>query len=385
MNFNSTSTAMLAAWFMRRTAPRGVRRVAQFDAALASDIGSVREENQDRVAIVRGRDHQGQPFILAMLADGMGGMKAGAECAALTLGAFIDSLVTDARISKDAPGEWLIRGAHRANKAVHSKFAGEGGSTLVAALLMEGVAPHWLSVGDSRAYQAGLGHLRQLSLDDTLEGQLGKASAGRSRDLLQFIGIGDALEPHIGAMSSDSATILLTSDGVHFINADLLAKVIYHAPNLGYCANRLTDLAKMLGGPDNASVVAVSFNALKVNVETHISGVYEVWDPFGELQVMFASYSHSETSSQQSRQVVDPLVEPNLMPVKRVEGKPVVISRRKSISVDGQAVAANKSAPKKTKTVRRRRNVSSDSDSVSKSEEATKDLQLFIEFPNKKS
>ena len=389
MNFSTTTpAAMLSAWFMRRTALRGVRRVAQFDGALASDIGSVREENQDRVALVRGRDRLGQPFILAVLADGMGGMKSGSECAALTLGTFIDSVMTDAQLSMDASDEWLVRGAHRANKAVHKKYAGQGGSTLVAAVLMNGFSPRWLSVGDSRAYQAGKGVLNQLSLDDTLDGQLGKAGEGRRRDLLQFIGIGDALEPHIGTIGSDAETVLLTSDGVHFIDADLLAKVVHYAPNLGYCASRLTELAKMLGGPDNASVVALSFNALMVNIETYLNDVYEVWDPFGELQVMFDRRAYQSVSSpsqlQSSYNEVKPLANLPVAPKESTADKLVSGSKHKEVPSDEKGALTAKAPQKRSRGPRKKRNLSSESESIRKSEEA-EELQLFIEFPNKKS
>ena len=192
-----SSPAKLAAWFMRRTAPTGVRRVAPLNAAVASDVGVVRQENQDRVALVRGSDRTGTTFILAALADGIGGMKRGEECAAVALGTFIDSVVTEAQRSV-SPMDWLGRACACANKAVWTRHAGEGGSTLVALLLVRGRRPMWLSIGDSRVYQARDGKLRQLSRDDTLEGQLGKPiEGGRRSELLQFVGIGDACEPHI--------------------------------------------------------------------------------------------------------------------------------------------------------------------------------------------
>lgn len=280
--------AKLAAWFMRRTAPTGVRRVAPLNAAVASDVGVVRQENQDRVALVRGSDRTGSTFILAALADGIGGMKKGAECAALTLGTFIDSVVTEAQYGSD-PRDWLARACARANRAVWTRQAGEGGSTLAALLLVKGGRPLWVSIGDSRVYEACDGKLRQLSRDDTLEGQLGKPiEGGRRSELLQFVGIGEGLEPHIEAVQPEAGgTLLLTTDGVHFIEADFLARVIQNAPDLGLCARRLTEVAKFLGGPDNASVAALSVDALHADPEAQMDSTFEVWDPFGELQVMF--------------------------------------------------------------------------------------------------
>ena len=282
-----TTDGRLAAWFMRRTATSSVRRVAPLKAAVASDVGVVREENQDRVAIVRSCDEAGSIFVVAALADGIGGMKHGAECAALALGTFLEAVVGEAQHLSE-PREWLWQASMRANKAIHEKYRGDGGSTLVALLLSKGHRPLWLSIGDSRVYLADSAKIRQLSRDDTLEGQLGKVTGARRSDLLQFVGIGDPLEPHIEQLPLDATgTLMLTSDGIHFIEEDYLAKVVHFAQDVGMCAKRLTELAKMLGGPDNASVAAVSMEALSGESDPLLASSFEVWDPFGELQVIF--------------------------------------------------------------------------------------------------
>lgn len=272
---------------MRRTTPSGVRRVAPLQAAVASDVGMVRDENQDRVALVRSHDRNGSPFVLAALADGMGGLKQGAESASLTLAIFIDSVIHEAQRTDEAM-EWLCKSALQANRAVYALHGGSGGSTLAAILLSKGRPALWLSVGDSRVYHAAGAKLTQLSKDDTLEGQLGRAIEGaRSSDLLQFVGIGDGLEPHVEPVPPDlSGTLLLTTDGVHFISADYLGKVAHFASDLGVCARRFIEMARMLGGPDNASVVALSMDALSDALTSQIDMAYEVWDPFGDLQVI---------------------------------------------------------------------------------------------------
>ncbi len=389
MNFQSTmSAAKLAAWFLRRTAPSGVRRVAPLNGAVASDIGSVREENQDRVALVRGCDRTGSVFVLAALADGIGGMKKGAECAALTLGTFIDSIVTDAQLSSD-PGDWLAHGAHRANRAVHARHAGQGGSTLVAGLLVKNRPPLWLSVGDSRVYQAGDGKLHQLSRDDTLEGQLGKSGGGHRPDLLQFVGIGDALEAHVDVVADVGSTLLLTTDGVHFIDPDYLSKVIHHAPDLGLCARRLVELSKMLGGPDNASVAVLSLDALTGDPEPYLDGAFEAWDPFGELQVIFdrgqrrfesTSRPHAH-AAEASQQVVAPPPTPvdiqDTKPPKSPDsGEPAA---GLGVNAEQQGVAKGR-PPKKSKATRKKRRASP---SEAEDRGETEVPQLLIEFPSK--
>jgi len=390
MNFHPTMpAAKLAAWFMRRTAPSGVRRVAPLNGAVASDIGSVREENQDRVALVRGCDRTGSAFVLAALADGIGGMKKGAECAALTLGTFIDSIVSDAQLASD-PRDWLAHGAHQANRAVHARHAGEGGSTLVAALLVKNRQPLWLSVGDSRVYQASDGKLRQLSRDDTLEGQLGKSGGGHRPDLLQFVGIGDALEPHVEVVADAGNTVLLTTDGVHFIDADYLSRVVLHAPDLGLCARRLVELAKMLGGPDNASVAVLSLDALAVDIDPHLDGAFEAWDPFGELQVMVDRVQPrlEPTSRQQApaadspKQVAATPPPPVKSPGRNASPAPVSGESAPSHDVHAEQQSATRvrQQQQKSKGTRKKRKASP---SGAEDRGEAEVPQLLIEFPNK--
>ncbi len=59
---------------MRQTTNSAVRRVADLPVALATDMGLVRTENQDRIAIFRVQLTNDRPTIIAVLCDGMGGM-----------------------------------------------------------------------------------------------------------------------------------------------------------------------------------------------------------------------------------------------------------------------------------------------------------------------
>jgi len=337
--------------------------VAPLKAAVASDVGVARDENQDRVAIVRGCDRAGSTFVVAALADGIGGMKSGAECASLALGTFLEAVVSEAQHLID-PREWLWRASMRANKAVYDIYRGDGGSTLVALLLSNGQRPMWLSIGDSRVYLAGDAKILQLSRDDTLEGQLGRATGARRSDLLQFVGIGDALEPHVEPLPGDATgTLMLTSDGVHFIEENYLAKVVHFAPDVGVCAKRLTELAKMLGGPDNASVAAVGMGALSVDADPLLDFAFEVWDPFGELQVMFDRGDRRYPSTKPA-----PHVEPRTDAVAIIPAPTSVPSAK--------APKGKQRKPKKGKKT-------TEEASAEQSEEPVDVPQLRIEFPNK--
>lgn len=281
----------LTDWLLRRTATTGVRRVLPLEAAVATDIGNVRDENQDRAVIVRGHDGKGKSFVAVAVADGIGGMKSGATCAAMTLGAFAASLYEQAQSSLADSRQWIDIAAKSANQFVYDNFRGSGGSTLVALLLRPGHKPCWLSVGDSRVYRYRKNALIQLSVDDTIAGQLGRQdeTGFEQSRLLQYVGVGSDLESNISDLDcSPQDEIILTTDGVHYLsqNDGLLARIIGNSADVGICAKRLIDIAKWCGGPDNATTAIVGISDLEKLQQTRKINCLEVWDSFGEIQVI---------------------------------------------------------------------------------------------------
>lgn len=273
---------------MRQTPPSGVRRILPLGAAVGSETGIVREENQDRVAVARGRDKAGRTFAIAAIADGIGGMKAGAICASDALAALFASTFRSSQQS-DIPEAWLEAAFVDANQAVHAKHKLSGGTTLVALLLVEGHSGCWASVGDSRLYAASETELTQLSKDDTIAGQLGKRPDIRMEQskLLQFIGIGEPLEIQVEPVKAGIHELaLLTTDGVHFLerSGGVFGAVIHHSPDPGTCVRRLTELSRWAGGPDNASAIAMPFHP-ELGTNPAPSHCLDVWDPFGELRI----------------------------------------------------------------------------------------------------
>lgn len=298
---------LVAKWLLRKTAPSGVRRVASLAAAVGSDVGIVRQENQDRAAILRGFDDMGQEFAVLAVADGIGSMREGAACAALTIGSFFDAIYECAlSAAGSSSAEWLNMAAHCANNAVLSSFRATGGSTLVAVVLRKEMNPCWLSIGDSRVYALRERDAVQLSTDDTIAGQLGKGlEAGREQSkLLQFVGMDGELDPHVEELRETlPSSILLTTDGVHFLSrsSTWFTQVIQNAGDPGTCAKRLIDLARWCGGPDNASIVGVALPCF-AEPEMPAFRCLEIWDAFGELQLPVQNGANLATLAR----VVDP-------------------------------------------------------------------------------
>lgn len=279
----------LAGWLQRETSSSGVRRVASLNGALASEIGNIRKDNQDKAIIFRGKDANGRPYAVAVVADGIGGMKDGAICASLAIGSFTSAFSELSLSGKGSPRAWMHQAAAFANEVVFQKFMGSGGSTLVAVMLAPGQSPLWASAGDSRVYLLSKHSLSTLTVDDTIAGQLNKKGPvpAEHTKILQYVGMGRDFDPHVGEVSGAlEGQMALTTDGVHYIadSSDWFRNVWGQASNVGIAAKRLVDVAKWCGGPDNATVALISFPFRPSDAGGEKTDL-QIWDAFGELHV----------------------------------------------------------------------------------------------------
>ena len=205
-----------------------------FKGDMAFNVGNLhhigqRDEQQDSFCLsdINDKTAMREKGLMAVVADGMGGMEGGAAISQLVADTFIKSY---RQADKFEPEEFLYDTAQEAERVVddYKKRTGiNGGSTLVAVIIKAGEL-HTLSVGDSRIYLLRQGKLKQLNHEHTF-GEYLKEKAKRGevdpeepyinskRDALTaFIGIGnfkkvDRGEP-IPLLRGDK--ILLCSDGV---------------------------------------------------------------------------------------------------------------------------------------------------------------------------
>jgi serine/threonine protein phosphatase PrpC len=255
---------------------------------LASSIGCIREENQDRTLFFRAYTGGSKAnFVAAVLCDGMGGMIQGGKCASLATSTFVSSLVLDKE------PDLLLRlktSVQKANDAVFKKYHGEGGSTLVAVVCDE--SNHWIiaSVGDSRIYKAKLGSsLELLTVDDTVERQLDLLGKGLNissefgRGLTQFVGIGDSIEVHVQSLNPQpNEMLILTSDGAYNLSKDgkVFNSLVTNAKTSQELVNRLLSVSEWFGGIDNATIAVIpTFHDFKLQKNENKKGYLEVWSP----------------------------------------------------------------------------------------------------------
>jgi hypothetical protein len=193
------------------------------------------------------------------------------------------------------PLERLELAADIANMALYEISKGRGGATLSALLVTSDQGAFTLNIGDSRIYAVVAGdkgeEVIRLTIDDSLEEIVG----GNGKDLLQFVGMGVGLKPHVDVVQQNAKRILVSSDGVHFIRHETLCDSLLYARDLNEVAEQLVTLATWRGAPDNASLAVANLPELSQSLSENEETGIEIWDPFGALHIMWQKQEQEQT------------------------------------------------------------------------------------------
>jgi serine/threonine protein phosphatase PrpC len=233
----------------------------------ATDVGSVRPLNEDCVRIV-------PEMNISLVADGMGGHKAGEVASRMAVNAFCRSFEEQLLIGEDQDsadiGEVLAEAISTANNEVYTagrKLAHmEGMGTTLVATCFDDSLMYIGHVGDSRCYRFSNGELVQLTEDHTLATDLMQDSPGghipaySHHVLKKALGIEAHCEPDLFSVETRSKDIfLLCSDGLSGAVDDNDISTIMtlraHEPEL--CIDTLIRACVANGAPDNISIVLV--------------------------------------------------------------------------------------------------------------------------------
>lgn len=235
-------------------------------AVCGSDIGLVRKENQDRVAV-----EYLDGSVLAVLCDGMGGASCGSEASTLALNTFIENFKSGYReyFQSDTIKDLLIQCMKSANDIVYSTSLTDDdkfgmGTTCVASLLTSDGRVYITNVGDSRAYLITSKEMKQITVDHNYSqylysiGQITKEELPFHPDrnmLIRAIGVEDDVETdYFELFPIVPFKILLCSDGLHgFATTEQMLKAIESIP-MEEIPAKLIGLANANGGRDNISV-----------------------------------------------------------------------------------------------------------------------------------
>lgn len=268
---------------------------------LATTIGSVRKENQDRVvALIYRSSKVERSFFATVICDGMGGMRDGAECANIALSSFVDNLL----VSSKADFVSKIREAIlHANKEVSKLYYGNGGSTLSVLLLTGENKWYAANVGDTRLYRVRIDQKKtrkilQISIDDSIQAQLEKMDVFSSRSdigedfsnsLAQYVGMNEQIDPHVVRLEGVSVNdkFVIASDGLYTVGEKIIDKIIDSSPTLAKASFRLLELSNWVGGEDNATISIVDAH-INDNESMFIgrAGV-ELWKATSQKSIIF--------------------------------------------------------------------------------------------------
>ncbi|MCX7745766.1 MAG: protein phosphatase 2C domain-containing protein [Clostridia bacterium] len=254
-----------------------------FEVGGASDVGKVRNINQDRILVKIGEEPEFGEFGLFAVADGMGGLSSGEEASNISmrelerwwnerLGSIIhaphspDEKLTLIQESLDEQfnliNETIISFGNQVEKKI--------GTTLTVIFIYHDyfITKH---IGDSRIYFIQNDEIKVVTVDHSWVGEQvrqGKMTQAEAKVhpqrnvLTQCVGVRRGLEINgTFGFLNQGTVFLVCSDGLHtMFDESELKKYVKEYMKSGKSAQelaeKLIEIANFRGGPDNVSVIA---------------------------------------------------------------------------------------------------------------------------------
>lgn len=232
----------------------------------ASEIGLVRKENQDYLAVSE-KDNA----FFAVIGDGIGGAKAGSLASKMAVESIKESFEAHQDFSnRKAVKAWFHDAITKANLAVYRKsrrslrFEGMG-TTMIALILFNNEALAF-NIGDSRVYAFSNEELKCLSHDQTFayemylrnEISLQETETHPKRNILMnAVGIDRKIKYEVVEIPDNWEQILLSSDGLHsYVEHEKIEKIL-QKKSMSEKRQDLIEAAYQAGGFDNVSVILI--------------------------------------------------------------------------------------------------------------------------------
>ena len=266
--------------------------IHEVEASLATTVGVIRKENEDRAIVTRFYSSKLDAFLYCyILSDGMGGMASGGLAATLTITEF---LVTITEKIEDGFGiEQAIKTAvHSANEKVINTLNYKGGATLSAIITYKPNEIFYINVGDSRIYECTSDNsIFQITEDDDIKNLIKKLEGievnsliAQRNGLTKFIGMEGELDINVEIYSGTS-DFFITSDGISNIGSTNLIRLYAGMSSSNDFVQRCIHLANWFGGIDNSTAIYISTSKLTYEKSDSliIKDVIEIWDFQGYL------------------------------------------------------------------------------------------------------
>ncbi len=240
-----------------------------------TDIGMVREVNQDYVYV--SDSPIGKLPNLLIVADGMGGHKAGEFASKFTVEVVKDEL---AHTTEEAPEAMIRQAITSANQKLletaqnDSKLEGMG-TTLVVATIIERTL-YFANVGDSRLYLLN-DDIKQVSKDHSLVQEMVRLGGIKQEEakfhpdkniITRAIGASNKLEIDFYEYRLKKEDVLLMcTDGLsNMVEDEEMLRIVKSSRDVVEAVERLIEKANQNGGSDNIGVVIAQELVNEVNV-----------------------------------------------------------------------------------------------------------------------
>ncbi len=229
-----------------------------------SEIGLLRKENQDNVAVVENHN-----ALLAMVCDGIGGANAGSVASEMAARMLAESFVNHKFFTTlDEVTTWFNKAITEVNRAVYHEslvvpeFQGMGTTMIACVILSDGAIAY--NIGDSRIYRFENQNLTQLSEDQTYayemyrRNQISKEEIDKHPKrnvLMNAVGIDERISFETITIEKGWDYLLLSSDGLHgYVPYSMIAQIMNEG-NILEKRHRLMEMAYRSGGYDNISII----------------------------------------------------------------------------------------------------------------------------------
>ena len=235
-----------------------------------TDPGCVRTQNQDTYQI----EQLDRNTLLCVLCDGMGGAKSGNIASSLAADVFVQEIrqVWKSSMEQEKINQMLRSAVKLANFTVFDQaaqfedFTGMG--TTLTSVLIRGKDVTVVNVGDSRVYKVNKEGITQLTKDHSLvqmmvergdlTPEMARTYPGKNF-ITRAVGTETVAECDLFHYKVDKGDcLLLCSDGLSNMMDDqeILFEVV-HGVSKEQCCQRLLNIAKNRGAPDNVTSVLI--------------------------------------------------------------------------------------------------------------------------------
>lgn len=264
---------------------------SSYPTTALTHAGMSGKNNEDRFAVSAFRTEDGAPVLFAVLADGIGGHRAGEVAADMAVNQVSEWVSQSDGLDPLLALRMAFQAASdRIRDAAQQTLDRNGMGATCAAIWLCGYRLYIASVGDTRIYWIRHGHIQQLNVDHTwvqeaLEAGLLAPSAAAGHPNAHVIRryLGSALTPDVdlrlrlhdhdtgpeaianqGFTLAQGDVLLICSDGLTDLVKDHEILAIAEGMEQKDACQALIDLANQRGGHDNITIIAVRIPRLKL-------------------------------------------------------------------------------------------------------------------------